>query len=271
MGKLIAGIDYSPASLCALEALLLLQKALKNSIALYHAYQLPKGLPFLSAHVIEDMEMEAERTAIQRLRHFLRESLPDRAAQRIQIIAQRDFLTEGLSRYLQTGRFSLLALGARGEAETESEPIGFHARHFIQHSPIPVLITFPHTTVTWKRLLVAYEPNFRSPGGQRFLRQLTRKLNLPVAGLPLLRPNPNLDRVHNQIRRITRATDYQRVVWDGAHLVRLLLQAARSYEADVIAYFSEPQGILQGMRSMMETELDGQPAWMFFPGFSPVE
>lgn len=265
MGKLLAGIDYSAASVRALEALFPLRQAIRSTIVLYHAYQLPKGFPFLSAHVIEDMEAEAERSARQQMRRFLEESIPRVEARRIRIVTQRDFLTEGLSRHLQTRQFSLLALGARGDAELEEEPIGFHARHFILQSPIPVLIAFPKTTVRWKRLLLAYDPSFRSPIGQRFLRQVVQKLSLPVAGLPLIRPDSRIERIHNRIKKIVRPEAYQEVQWEGAHLVRLLLQAARLQDADVIAYFADPQTILQGMRSMDEQELDAQAAWLFFP------
>ncbi|MCX7764049.1 MAG: universal stress protein [Bacteroidia bacterium] len=265
MGKLLAGIDYSAASVRALEALFPLRQAIRSPIVLYHAYQLPKGFPFLSAHVIEGMEAEAERSAQQQMRRFLEESIPRAEARRIRIVTQRDFLTEGLSRHLQTRQFSLLALGARGDAEPEEEPIGFHARHFILQSPIPVLITFPKTTVRWKRLLLAYEPSFRSPVGQRFLRQVVQRLSLPVAGLPLIRPDLRIERIHNRIKKMLRPETYHEVRWEGAYLVRLLLQAAKFQNADVIAYFADPQIILQGMRAMSEQELDAQAAWLFFP------
>lgn len=265
MGKLLAGIDYSPASIQALTALLPLRQAMKYSLSLYHAYQLPKGLPFLSAHVIEDMEMDAQREAQKKLRQFLHTTLPDDERRHIHIITEREFLTEGLSRYLATGKYNLLALGARGEVDANSEPIGFHARHFIQEAPVPVLITFPHTEVQWKRLLLAYEANYRSPVGQRFLRQLTQKLNLPVVGLPIVSSNSTTQQLHKKIQRLVQTPKYHPVVWRGAAMVRLLLQAARTYEADVIAYFGEPSEILQGMRSMPETELDGGAAWLFFP------
>lgn len=269
MGKLLAGIDYSPASVRALEALLPLRQLARHTISLYHAYQLPKGLPFLSAHIIEDMEMEAERSAQQELRRFLQRTLPPEENRRIQIITQREFLTEGLGRYLKTGKYILLALGARGDAEPEEEPVGFHARHFIHSSPIPVLITFPQTMVRWKRLLLAYDKEYRSPIGQRFLRHLIQKLGTAVAGLPLLHPSPPIERLHRKMRHLTRAKEYQAVVWEGPHLVRLLLQAARSYEADVIACFSDPTNILKGMRTMNEQDLDGQAGWLFFPQLLP--
>lgn len=271
MGKLLAGIDYSPASVRALEALLPLRQVARHSISLYHAYQLPKGLPFLSAHVIEDMEMEAERTAQQKLRRFLQETLPPGESRRIQIITQREFLTDGLSRYLETGKYTLLALGARGDSEPDEEPIGFHARHFIHESPVPVLITFPQTTVRWKRLLLVYDKGYRSPTGQRFLRHLVQKLGTSIAGLPLLRPGPTIERLHGEMRRLTRAIEYQPVVWDGPHLVRLLLQAARSYEADLIACFADPGNILKGMRAMNEHQIDGHAGWLFFPQLLPEE
>ncbi|MCS6895351.1 MAG: universal stress protein [Bacteroidia bacterium] len=266
MAKLIAGIDYSPASVRALEALIPIRKATKQSIALYHAYQLPKGLPFLSAHVIEDMEMEAEKATQQKLRRFLHDTFPPADIQRVKIITQRDFLTDGLFRHLETGKYILLAMGARGETETEKAAIGFHARHFIRHSPIPVLITFPQTQVRWKRLLIAYHPNFHSPIGKRLLRLLTQKLVPSVAGVALLPPTPAIEKIHKKIRQqLTHGADYQPVVWESVHLVRLLLETSRSYEADVIAYFSDPMHILPAMRSIPESEIDSQAAWLFFP------
>lgn len=265
MGKLLTGIDYSPASVSALKALLPLRHAMKYSLSLYHAYQLPKGLPFLSAHVIEDMEMDAQREAQKKLRQFLDATLPDNERRRINIITEREFLTEGLTRYLATGKYTLLALGARGEADSDTGPIGFHARHFIYGAPIPVLITFPRTVVQWKRLLLAYDAKYRSPVGQRFLRQLTQKLKLPVAGIPLISPSPTTQRLHKQMQRLVHTPEYHPVVWRGAAMVRLLLQAARTHEADVIAYFAEPSEILNGMRNMSESELDEGAAWLFFP------
>ncbi|MEN3040903.1 MAG: universal stress protein [Bacteroidia bacterium] len=266
MAKLIAGIDYSPACTRALEALLMIRKATRYNVALYHAYQLPKGLPFLSAHVIEDMEMEAEKAAQQRLRRFLYETFPAADVRRLQIITQREFLTDGLSKHLETGKYLLLALGSRGESETESTTLGFHARHFIRRSPIPVLITFPESQVQWRRLLIAYHPDFQSPIGKRFLRFLTQKVVSSVAGLVLLPPTPHLSKIHKKIQHIIpENVEYEPVVWEGMHLVRLLLQASRSYGADVIAYFSDPAQILPAMQSFPETEINNQAAWLFFP------
>lgn len=265
MGKLLAGIDYSSASAQALRALIPLRQAGKHTIVIYHAYQLPKGLPFLSPNVIEDMEIEAQREAQHRLKQFFQEVLPAEEVRRLQVITQRDFVSEGIRKHLQTGRYLLLAIGARGEDVSESENVGFHARHFIYHSPVPVLMTFPNSQVRWKKLLLAYEGHFRSPVGGRVLRQIVQKLELPVVGIPLLRSHPTLGALHKRMQSLTRATSYLPATWEKEHLVRLLLEAAHSYEADVIAYFGEPGEILQGMQQMREGELDHEVAWLFFP------
>ncbi|MCS7296693.1 MAG: universal stress protein [Bacteroidia bacterium] len=268
MGNLLASIDYSPASIRALEASLRLRQLTGDRVVLYHAYQLPKGLPFLSAHVIEGMEVEAQRAAQERLRRFLSETLPPTEARRIRIIIQREFLTEGLSQQLRARRYSLLALGARGESTEDGERIGFHARHFVYHSSVPLLLTFPKTEVRWQRLLFAYEPTFRSSVGLRTLRQIIQKLSLPVVGLPLLKMNPTADRFHKSILKATRASHYQPLRWEGSHLVRLLIQAARSYQADVIGFYAHPQEVITGMQALSEAELEEGAGWLFFPPLS---
>ncbi|MCS7189787.1 MAG: universal stress protein [Bacteroidia bacterium] len=264
MGKLLAALDFSPSSTAALKAILPLQEILREGIVLYHAYQLPRGLPFLSSHIIEKMEREAESATQKEIRAFVQEHVPTQKRRSIRIVAQRDFPIEGLERYLKVGRHTLLAIGAQGK-EKEEGTLGFHTRHFIQHSRIPTLITFPETKVSWKRILIAYDFEYRSAKGMKFLRRLIQRGNIEVSGLIILRPNPQLDKLHQRLQKQIRASSYTRVVWSGVHLIHLLMQAAHSYQADVIALHTSPKEIIEGMRELSVSELSEQPAWLFLP------
>lgn len=265
MGKLLVGIDYSPASLMALQATLALRRALRQPLAVYHAYQLPTGLPFLSPHVIEKMEQEAEANASKQLKDFLRAHVPPAELRGLRIYTQRDFPTEGLKRFLETEKYSLLALGAQSNPDEENGALGFHSRHFIHASPVPTLICFPEHTVRWQRLLVAYDPTYDTPRGVSFLRQLSKKVFAEVVGLPILRPNVQINRMHSRLQRLLRPLRYTRLVWEGSRLVELLLHAAHSYGADVIALHTAPNPIVEGLRALPFNSLVGKPAWLFLP------
>lgn len=265
MGKLLVGIDYSPASLTALRAVLNLRRSLRQTLAVYHAYQLPTGLPFLSPHVIEKMEQEAGATAHKQLKNFLRAHVPSVELRGLRIYTQRDFPTEGLKRFLETEKYTLLALGAQGSPGEQEGALGFHSRHFIFASSIPILIGFPEYEVRWQRLLVAYDPTYSSPKGIAFLRQLSKKVSAEVVGLPILRPSPQIDRIHARLQRLLRPPQYTRLVWEGSRLVELLLHAAHSYGADVIALHTAPSPIVEGLRVLPFNSLVGKPAWLFLP------
>ncbi|MCX7606668.1 MAG: universal stress protein [Bacteroidia bacterium] len=265
MGKLLAAIDYHPASATALRALLPLRRALRDTLVVYHAYQLPRGLPFLSPHIIEKMEREAETEEQQKMRLFLSEQVPAAERRGIRLLAQREFPSEGVERHLEEGNYSLLAVGAQGTEEEEQGALGFHSRYFIHHSPIPTLVTFPESVITWKRVLVAYDSQYRSLRGMRFLRRLAERAQSEIVGLAMIRPSASIDKLHKRLQRMTHASSYTRVVWDGPHLVRLLSETARSYGADVIALFSPSKQVVEGMRQLTMAELSGHAAWLFLP------
>lgn len=265
MGKLLAAIDYGPASAALLQALLPLRRKLRDSLVLYHAYQLPRGMPFLSAHVIEQMEKEAAQVAHQRLREFVAAQVPANERRGIRLVPQRDFLTEGLHRYLQTRGYRLLALGAQGQSEESEGAIGFHTRHFIYHAPIPVLVVFPESRITWKRMLLVYDATYRSPEGMALLRTLTRKVGTEVAALPLLRPESRIEKIHVRLQRLLQPSTYEKVFWSGPRFVQLVLSTAHTYEADLIVLFSEATQALEGMRTLGTEAFLGGPGWLFLP------
>ncbi len=265
MGKLLVGIDYSPASVTALQAVLNLRRALRQTLAVYHAYQLPTGLPFLSPHVIEKMEQEAEADASKKLKDFLRAHVPAAELRGVRLYAQRDFLSEGLKRLLTTNSYTLLALGAQSTIDEGEGALGFHSRHFIYNSPIPTLICFPDYLVRWERLLVAYDPTHSSPQGMAFLRQVAKKTGSEIVGLPILRPSSQIDRLHRKLQRTLHPKKYTRLVWEGSRLVELLLHAAHSYGADVIALHTAPSPIVEGLQVLPFNSFVGKPAWLFLP------
>lgn len=264
MAKLLAAIDYSEAAASAVRALLPLRRTLHDTLILYHAYQIPRGLPFLSAHVIEKIEKEADTTAREKLREFLSSLVPPSERRGIRLLVQRDFPTDGLRRHLATDKYGLLALGAQSSDDSEGG-LGFHARHFIYHSPIPTLVTFPETVLSWKKILVAYDKNYTSPKGKQFLRRLISKMACEVVGLPILRQDSRIEQMHTRLQRLTGATHYTRILWRGADLVRLLRQAALSYGAEVVALYTAPDEIVEGLRSLPADQLHGVPAWLFLP------
>jgi nucleotide-binding universal stress UspA family protein len=265
MGKLLAAIDYSPASASALQALLPLRRYLRATLVVYHAYQLPRGLPFLSAHVIERMEREAEDAAQQNLRDFLAAHVSAADRRGIRVLAQRDFPSDGLQRHLEVGRYTLLALGAQGGEEEIEGALGFHARHFINHSPVPTLVAFAESVIAWKRILVAYDSQYRSPRAIQLLRKIASKGQTEIVGLPILRLNAHIERLHKRLYRLLRPRKYDQVLWKGAPFVELLLQAARSYHADIIALLMNSSEIVEGMQALSPATFIGGPAWLFLP------
>ncbi len=265
MGKLLAAIDYSPASAAVLQALLPLRRKLRDSLVLYHAYQLPRGLPFLSAHIIEQMEQEAAQAAHQRLREFVAAHVPANERRSIRLVSQRDFLTEGLHRYLQSRSYRLLALGAQGQGDESEGAIGFHTRHFIHHASLPILVVFPESRIAWKKMLVVYDVDYRSPEGVSFLRTLTRKVGAQVAALPLLRPDGRIEKMHSRLQRLVQASAYEKVSWSGPRFVQLILNVAHTYEADLIVLFSDSAQALEGMRTLSPEAFLGSPGWLFLP------
>lgn len=262
MGSILAGIDYSEAAKALLQALAALRRRLRTSIYLYHAYQLPRGFPFLSAGVIEKIEAEAEIEANKKLRAFLSEVLPAKERRGLRLIVQREFVSEGITQHLKTARYDLLAIGATGD-EAEEGAIGFHARHFIRGAKVPILITFPESVITWKKLLLVHDTQF--PLASRSgTRRLLRRLNMPIVGLPVTRL-PIIERQHKHLRKLVAPLPYEPFLWRGAALIEILIHAAAFYEADVIGLMADPQEIIKGMQALPTQKLTGGPAWLFFP------
>lgn len=265
MGKLLIGVDFGPASLAALQALIRLRRSTRDSLVVYHAYQLPRGMPFLSAHVIEELEERAEHNAQKELRNFIFKEITPQERRGIRIYTQREFLTEGLSTQLRTGTYSLLALGAKGEGEQTGGTLGFHTRHFIYHSPIPTLIAFPESAIHWRRILIAYEEGYASPLGMSFLRRLIQKVKPHVIGLPLVNMEKSLQSYHKKIQKLFRSAPYTPVVWERSNLVELILQVSQRYEADVIAVLTDPEPIVEGMKNLPLEMFARQAGWLFLP------
>ncbi|MCS6789374.1 MAG: universal stress protein [Bacteroidia bacterium] len=265
MGKLLTSVDFGSASLAALQALIRLRRNTRDSLVVYHAYQLPRGMPFLSAHVIEELEERAERNAQKELRDFIFKEITPQERRGIRIYAQREFLTEGLSSHLCTGNYALLALGAKGESEQTEGALGFHTKHFIYHSPVPMLVAFPESAIHWRRILIAYEENYESPVGMSFLRRVIQKAKSEVVGLPILKIEKSLQSYHKKIQKQFRPSSYIPVVWEKNNLVELLLQLAQRYEADVIALFTDPDPIVEGMKSLSPSMFIRQAGWLFLP------
>lgn len=265
MGKLLTSVDFGAASLAALQALIRLRRSTRDSLVVYHAYQLPRGMPFLSAHVIEELEERAERSAQKELRDFIFKELTPQERRGIRIYAQREFLTEGLSIHLRTGTYALLALGAKGESEQTEGALGFHTKHFIYHSPVPMLVAFPESAIHWRRILIAYEEGYESPLGVSFLRRVIQKVKPQIIGLPIVKSEKSLQSYHKKIQKQFRSPSYTPVTWEKSSLVELLLQVAQRYEADIIAVLTDPEPIVEGMKSLPPAMFARQAGWLFLP------
>ncbi len=262
MASILAGIDYSEATKALVQALAALRKRLRATVYLYHAYQLPRGFPFLSAGVIEKIEAEAEVEANAKLKAFLSDILPARERRGMRLIVQREFVSEGIRQHLKAARYDILAIGATSD-ESEEGVLGFHARHFIRKATIPVLLTFPESLITWRRVLIVYDSQF--PLASRTgTRRLLKRLNIPVIGLPVTRLTI-LEKQHKSLQRLVAPLPYEPFLWRGLALIEILMHAAAFYEADVIAIMSNAEDIIKGMQELPAQNLRGGPAWLFFP------
>lgn len=262
MARIIAGIDYGEASVSLLKAVSVLRKRLRATLYLYHAYQIPRGMPFLSAHVIEALEAEAHAESQKRLRAFLSAHLSPAEKRGIRILVQREFVSEGLHQHLTTDRYDLLGIGAFGP-ESEKESIGFHARHFIRNSSVPVLITYPGGSIPWKHMLLVYDPKFR-PDRLPRVRRFLRRVQVSFSGLPVTHLK-DVQRHHQKLRKLVGSAPYEPFSWQGAGLVQVILGAARSVEADTIGIFMDPESIIQGLQTTPAETLHQSPGWIFFP------
>ncbi|MEN2992794.1 MAG: universal stress protein [Bacteroidia bacterium] len=272
MGKILVGIDYGPACVAALHAALELRRILRDPLVLYHAYQLPKGLPFLSAHVIEAMEDEARKSAQKKLKEFLSKEIHPANRRGIKLITHQDFVTDGIYRYLATENCSLLAIGSQNENTEAGGSLGFHARHFIFQAPVPVLIAFPESRPTWQRPMVIYDRKFSSPLGRRFLRRLARRSQSEFIGLPLLRYEKLLHLLHRKLHNLLgKPEKYTPVMWKDELLIRLILQMALHYKSDVLIVLADKRKFVEGLQRIPPSDMKGQPAWVFFPALAQSE
>jgi hypothetical protein len=219
-------------------------------------------MPFLSAHVIEDLEAAAQKEAEARLRDFLKSHLSSQERRGIKVIAQREFVSEGLDQHLRTDRYDLLGVGGIGENPSD-EGIGFHARYFIRQASIPVLIAFPQGQTAWQRMLLVHDASFNMAQKAK-VRRLLRRLQIPCIGLPVVHL-ANLQKQHRHLQKLVAPLPYAPFLWQGTALIELLLQAAASSGADVIGVLMAPEGIIQGMQALPPSQLKGSPAWLFFP------
>jgi nucleotide-binding universal stress UspA family protein len=268
MGRILAGIDYGEASVSLLRAVSALRRRLRATLYLYHAYQIPRGMPFLSAHVIEELETKTQAEAENRLRAFLREHLSGAERRGIRLLVEREFVTEGLHHHLRTERYDVLGIGAYGP-ENEGEGIGFHARHFIRNAPVPVIITYPCASISWRRMLLVYDPDFVL-GKQGKVRRLLRRLQISYSGLPVVHLK-SLQKHHQKLEKLVSPASYEPFAWEGAGLIQLILGAAASVGADTIGILMDPEAIIQGLRATPAEKLHHSPAWVFFPRASRKE
>ena len=262
MASIIAGIDYGEASVSLLQAVSTLRRRLRATLYLYHAYQIPRGMPFLSAHVIEALEAEAHAESEKRLRAFLSAHLSPAQRRGIRLLVQREFVSEGLHQHLTTDRYDLLGIGAFG-AESEKETIGFHARHFIRNSSIPVLITYPGSIIPWNRMLLVYDAEFR-PAGLPRVRRFLRRLQVSFAGLPVTHLN-DLQKHHQKLRKLVGSAPYEPFSWQGAGLVQVIRGAAAFVGADTVGILMDPEPIIEGLQATPPETLHQSPGWIFFP------
>jgi nucleotide-binding universal stress UspA family protein len=262
MGRILAGIDYGEASVSLLKAVSALRRRLRATLYLYHAYQIPRGMPFLSAHVIEELEIRAQAEAENRLRAFLREHLAGAERRGIRILVEREFVTEGLHHHLRTERYDLLGIGAYG-SESEEEGIGFHARHFIRNAPVPVLITYPGASTSWRHMLLVSDPDF-ALNKQGKVRRLLRRLQISYSGLAVVHLK-SIQKHHQKLEKLVSPASYKPFAWEGAGLIQVILGAAASVGADTIGILMDPEAIIQGLQATPVDKLHRSPAWMFFP------
>jgi len=262
MASILVGIDYGEASVSLLKAVSSLRKRLRATLHLYHAYQIPRGMPFLSAHVIEEMEAKSQEEAQARLKAFLSQHLPKAERRGIRLIVQREFVTEGLHQHLQTERYDILGIGAYG-VENDEEGIGFHARHFIRNAPVPVLITYPRTSISWKHMLLVYDPAF-TMGKRAKLRRLLRRLQVSFTGLTVV-PVKGVEKQHQKLQKLVSPASYEPFAWQGAGLIQVILGAAAYVGADSIGVLMEPEALIQGLRATPVEKLQDSPGWLFFP------
>ncbi len=262
MAGIIAGIDYGDASVSLLKAVSALRKRLRATLYLYHAYQIPRGMPFLSAHVIEEIEAQAHAESESRLRSFLSTHLPPRERRGIRLVVQREFVSEGIHQHLTTDKYSLLGIGAFG-VENEEGSIGFHARHFIRHASIPILITFPNTHIPWQHMLLVYDASFPL-GKQGRIKRFLRRLQVSFSGLPVTHLR-DVQRHHQKLQKLVAPAPYEPFSWQGAGLVRVILEAAAFVGADTIGVLMNPEFIIQGLQAIPPSNLPHSPGWIFFP------
>jgi nucleotide-binding universal stress UspA family protein len=268
MGRILAGIDYGEASVTLLRAVSALRQRLRATLYLYHAYQIPRGMPFLSAHVIEELETKTQAEAENRLRAFLREHLSGAERRGIRLLVEREFVTEGLHYHLRTERYDVLGIGAYGP-ENEGEGIGFHARHFIRNAPVPVIITYPCASISWRRMLLVSDPDF-ALGKQGKVRRLLRRLQISYSGLPMVHLK-SLQKHHQKLEKLVSPASYEPFAWEGAELIQVILGAAASVGADTIGILMDPEAIIQGLKATPAEKLHHSPAWVFFPRASQKE
>jgi len=268
MGRILAGIDYGEASVSLLKAVSALRRRLRATLYLYHAYQIPRGMPFLSAHVIEELEIKTQAEAENRLRAFLREHLSGPERRGIRLLVEREFVTEGLHYHLRTERYDVLGIGAYGP-ENEGGGIGFHARHFIRNALVPVIITYPCASISWRRMLLVYDPDFVL-GKQGKVRRLLRRLQISYSGLPVVHLK-SVQKHHQKLEKLVSAASYEPFAWEGAGLIQVILGAAASVGADTIGILMDPEAIIQGLKATPAEKLHHSPAWVFFPRASQKE
>jgi hypothetical protein len=181
---------------------------------------------------------------------------------------EREFVTEGLHHHLRTERYDVLGIGAYGP-ENEGEGIGFHARHFIRNAPVPVIITYPCASISWRRMLLVYDPDFVL-GKQGKVRRLLRRLQISYSGLPVVHLK-SLQKHHQKLEKLVSPASYEPFAWEGAGLIQLILGAAASVGADTIGILMDPEAIIQGLRATPPEKLHHSPAWVFFPRASQKE
>jgi nucleotide-binding universal stress UspA family protein len=139
--RVVCGIDFSDASLAALEYAISLAEESDATLTLLHAIEIPPELsqtPGMSEVDVDRVRAGAEAEALRRLRGLIPESARESCTVRTSVAEGR--AAREIVRLAESEKEDLIVLGVRGRNAVDLVMFGSNTQYVVRAAPCPVLV-----------------------------------------------------------------------------------------------------------------------------------
>lgn len=190
--NLLVPIDFSPASLQAIQSALPLAKQFRAEVHLVHVFEPDYPLASMVAMPLIVPELEVGRRVRRHLKDVAAKYGIKFGPQNIHALRGRPF--EEICRLAREGSADLISISTRGNTGLKHLLLGSTAERVVRYSPCPVLVVRPpkgkaaRRRVAFKKILVPIDFSECSAQGLEYAKALARKFKARLILLHVVHP-----------------------------------------------------------------------------------